>query len=141
MPGVQSTPTPDDALPVARHFAQRVEARAHVRAAFRIVRVRTNEARRPVASSLDTLLVEPLNGAGERLVRRATDLVAREQRHVSVERRVLDALRRGGSAQLLEPAHEFSAFRVLSGLATDDRRDVVDDLRLGMLARVARRSI
>jgi len=111
---VQAAPAPDDSMPVVRHFAQRVQTRANVGAPFRIVRVRAEKARRPVASSFDVRVMESPDGLGQWMVRRSADFVAREQRHVAIQRGVFHALCRGRSAQLLESCDELRAQLVLA---------------------------
>ena len=95
-----------------------------------------SERERPALARRSIRAMETLDGVVERMVGPAADLVARRQRHVDVERRVFDALRRRRSAQLLEALHEGEAPRDRDPLSRAEQ-DVGDELQRRLQRRRA----
>ena len=134
---IQPPPTGDGAAPLRRAFAERVETRADVGAALRVMSVRADKGRRPRAGALGVRAVQTAHRVVERPFGRAADLVPRHQGHVDVERRVLHALGRRRTACLLQALDERQtrASRILPEHAVANRFDFAHGLAARPVAR------
>src|SRR5687768_10879146 len=100
------SPAAYQAQPLLRHLAEDVEPGADVGAPLRVMCRRAQQGPWPLSPTLLVPLMQVANCAPEILARVTAHLVQRCERHIAIERRILDPFGCGGSAGLLESLDE-----------------------------------
>ena len=140
---VQTAPAPHGQAPRRRHFADHVDARAHVLGALGVVRRGGQHRVRPVLRAVAAGGVEGRHGGAES-VRIAADVVQRDQPMVPIQRGVLDALGGHRRGELLQPSRERAVVvgqrrrRAGQRLAEQHAADEVEHAAVGATAAPAR---
>jgi hypothetical protein len=110
---VQLPPVRYPCQPLLGNLRQDVQAGANVRAALGVVRGDSQQRVGEVRGAVGIGDVEPLTGIAKTVGRLRPYFVAREQRHMHIERSIFYPFGGGGDAKLLKPLDETDAAQTI----------------------------